>query len=105
MVVSMVVAVFRCDNILLAPLGIHVTLFRMTDTTRSLRIIANVMAMVTVIVAFAYTSITIDSRHWDQEYLWPEWEVLSFNNPMGAGMSHRTGPKPFFVVSPYSACY
>ena len=33
MVVSMVVAVFRCDNILLlAPLGIHVaSLFRMTD--------------------------------------------------------------------------
>jgi len=104
MVVSMVVAVFRCDNILLlAPLGIHVTLFRMTDIyDASLRIIANVMAMVTVIVAFAYTSITIDSRHWDQEYLWPEWEVLSFNNPMGANRSHHYGTKPFLWYA-YSA--
>ena len=104
MVVSMVVAVFRCDNILLlAPLGIHVTLFRVTDIyDASLRIIANVMAMVTVIVAFAYTSITIDSRHWDQEYLWPEWEVLSFNNPMGANRSHHYGTKPFLWYA-YSA--
>ena len=96
-IVSMVVAVFRCDNILLlAPLGVHVTLFRMTDIyDASLRIIANVMAMVTAILAFAYASISIDSKHWDKEFLWPEWEVLSFNNPMGANRSHEYGTKPF----------
>ena len=103
-IVSMVVAVFRCDNILLlAPLGVHVTLFRMTDIyDASLRIIANVMAMVTAILAFAYASISIDSKHWDKEFLWPEWEVLSFNNPMGANRSHEYGTKPFLWYA-YSA--
>ena len=103
-IVSMVVAVFRCDNILLlAPLGVHVTLFRMTDVyDASLRIIANVMAMVTAILAFAYASISIDSKHWDKEFLWPEWEVLSFNNPMGANRSHEYGTKPFLWYA-YSA--
>lgn len=103
-IVSMVVAVFRCDNILLlAPLGVHVTLFRMTDIyDASLRIIANVMAMVTAILAFAYASISIDSKHWDKQFLWPEWEVLSFNNPMGANRSHEYGTKPFLWYA-YSA--
>ena len=103
-IVSMVVAVFRCDNILLlVPLGVHVTLFRMTDIyDASLRIIANVMAMVTAILAFAYASISIDSKHWDKEFLWPEWEVLSFNNPMGANRSHEYGTKPFLWYA-YSA--
>mmetsp|Transcript_9713 Transcript_9713/g.28014 ORF Transcript_9713/g.28014 Transcript_9713/m.28014 type:complete len:591 (+) Transcript_9713:408-2180(+) len=103
-IVSMVVAVFRCDNILLlAPLGVHVTLFRMTDIyDASLRIIANVMAMVTAILAFAYASISIDSKHWDKEFLWPEWEVLSFNNPIGANRSHEYGTKPFLWYT-YSA--
>ncbi len=103
-IVSMVVAVFRCDNILLlAPLGVHVTLFRMTDIyDASLRIIANVMAMVTAILAFAYASISIDSKHWDKEFLWPEWEVLSFNNPIGANRSHEYGTKPFLWYA-YSA--
>ena len=103
-IVSMVVAVFRCDNILLlAPLGVHVTLFRMTDIyDASLRIIANVMAMVTAILGFAYASISIDSKHWDKEFLWPEWEVLSFNNPMGANRSHEYGTKPFLWYA-YSA--
>ena len=103
-IVSMVVAVFRCDNILLlAPLGVHVTLFRMTDIyDASLRIIANVMAMVIAILAFAYASISIDSKHWDKEFLWPEWEVLSFNNPMGANRSHEYGTKPFLWYA-YSA--
>jgi len=102
--VSVVVVVFRCDNILLlAPLGIHVTLFRATGLyDASLRIFGNVMAMVTAMVIFAYVSITIDSKYWDKEYLWPEWEVLSFNNPMGANQSQQYGTKPFFWYA-YSA--
>jgi alpha-1,6-mannosyltransferase len=102
--VSMVVVVFRCDNILLlAPLGLHVTLFRATGLyDASLRIIGNVMSMVTAMVIFAYVSITIDSKYWDKEYLWPEWEVLSFNNPMGANQSQQYGTKPFLWYA-YSA--
>ena len=96
-IVSAVCAVFRCDNVLLlAPLGIHVCLFRITDFyDASLKIITNVMTSVSALCAFAYVSIQIDSHYWQKEFLWPEFEVLSFNNPMGANKSEHYGTKPF----------